>query len=91
MRFEITIPDDASAELQAKFVALTKRLTATPDLVREIELDGDDAIQRMFTAERLAHIDQALAQVDSGQFFSSSQVDEHFRRRSIEWAETQNR
>lgn len=49
-----------------------------------LKQDFDEEIEdldRFFTPERLAKIDQAAAQVKAGQFFTSDQVREHFRQK----------
>ena len=43
--------------------------------------DEEAEIQKMFTPERLAHTDKALEEVDSGKFFTSEQVEEHFQQK----------
>jgi len=37
----------------------------------------------LFTPERLAHIDQAAAQIDAGQGIPAEQVRDHFRQKHI--------
>jgi len=38
-------------------------------------------LDHLFTPERLAHIDQAAAQVKAGEFHTAAQVREHFKVR----------
>lgn len=88
MRFEINIPDTTGPELQAMFVALTRRLSERPELVAEIALGEDETIQRMFTPERLAHIDQALSEVKAGRGYTAEQVEEHFAQKETSWTQS---
>jgi hypothetical protein len=39
----------------------------------------------LFTPERLAHIDRALAEIKAGKGLTSEQVREHFAKRRVEW------
>ena len=78
MRFEIIVPDSTRPELQARFVALTRRLSEQPELVRTIRLDDsadDAAVQAMFTPELLAQIDEAGEDIRAGNFRTQEQVD----------------
>jgi len=89
MRLEIIIPDNTRPDLKARFVSLTERLTAKPELIEDIYIEDDEAIQRMFTPERLAHIDKAAAEVKAGNALTPAQVREHFARKESAWMESQ--
>jgi hypothetical protein len=94
MRLEIIIPDNTRSDLIAKLTGLTQRLSAFPELVDEIELseDTDDAsIQRLFTPKLLAEIEAADTEIDAGMFFTTEQVEEHFKQKSAEWANQHRR
>ena len=85
MRFEINVPDSTRPELQAMFVALTRRLSEQPELVEVINLDEDEAIQRMFTPERLAHIAKAEAEIDAGHGLTPEEVDARLAANRAAW------
>jgi PHD/YefM family antitoxin component YafN of YafNO toxin-antitoxin module len=38
-------------------------------------------LDHLFTPERLAHIDRAIAEIEAGQGYTAEEVREHFRRR----------
>jgi hypothetical protein len=44
-------------------------------------------LDHLFTPERLAHIDAAAAEIKTGNFFTSEQVQEHFKQKRAEWAQ----
>ncbi len=48
--------------------------------VLQQELD-DENLDHLFTPERLAHIDRAIADIDAGKGIPAEEVREHFRRR----------
>ncbi len=88
MRLEINIPDTTRLEYKTKLVTLTELLSAKPELVAEIHMNGDledAAIQAMFTPELLNEIEAADAEIDAGNFVTADQLDEHFKRKSDEW------
>ena len=88
MRLEIVIPDSTAPELQAKLVALTLRLSARPELVREIEFSGEDedaAIQAMFTPERMAKIKRSQEQIRDGNGLTLDQMDTALSETKAEW------
>jgi predicted transcriptional regulator len=90
MRLEIIIPDSTRPELKARLTSLTQELSAHPELVEDIYLNGevDDAhIQRMFTPERLAHIEKSDAEIDAGNFFTGEQVQAQLKQKHAEWVE----
>jgi len=89
MRLEIIIPDSTRPDIKARFVSLTQQLSAHPELIESIDLGEEEAIQRMFTAERLAHIDNAAAEIRAGNCLSSTQVREHFAEKESAWTESQ--
>ena len=43
--------------------------------------DDTENLDHLFTPERLAHIDKAIAQVKAAEFMTSDQVRAHFRKR----------
>jgi predicted transcriptional regulator len=90
MRLEIIIPDSTRADVKARLTSLTQRLSEKPELVDEIELVDDAAVQAMFTPDRLAHIDRALAEVEGGNFFTAAQVEEHFAQKATSWTQSPN-
>jgi len=49
--------------------------------VLQNELENGENLDRLFTPERLAHIDRAAAQIDAGLGITAEQVKEHFRRK----------
>jgi hypothetical protein len=85
MRFEIVIPDSASADLKARFAVLTRRLSAHPELVEGIDVGDDAQIQAMFTPERLAIIDAANADIEAGNGLSMEQVKESLAKTRAQW------
>ncbi|MDR3690907.1 MAG: hypothetical protein P4L46_16125 [Fimbriimonas sp.] len=88
MRLEIIIPDSTRPDLKAMLTSLTQRLSARPELVEEIHLNGDDedaAIQRMFTPERLAIIDAADADISAGNGLTMEQLDARLAATRTEW------
>jgi hypothetical protein len=92
MRLEINIPDSTRPEYKTKLATLTQQLSAHPELVADIHLSGDaedDDIQAMFTPERLAIIDEALAEAKNGTFFTAAQVEEHFAQKENSWMQSQ--
>jgi hypothetical protein len=40
-----------------------------------------EAFERLFTPERLAHIDKAIGKVNAGEFYTSEQVSDYFDRK----------
>jgi len=84
MRLEIIIPDSTRPELKARLTRLTERLSARPELAEEFAFEEDD-FQAMFTPDRLAHIDEALADVAAGRFHTAAQVEEIFARKEATW------
>jgi len=50
------------------------------DMLRH-DLDETENFDRLFTPERMAHIEQARKQADAGQVYTSEQVWEHFERK----------
>lgn len=91
MRFEIVIPDSTGAELQSRFLLLTKNLSASPELVNQIPVSKEEAIEAMFTPERLEHIDQALADVRAGNFLTSDQAKERLAEKARSWNQEKDR
>lgn len=85
MRLEIIIPDTTRPELKAKLASLTRRLSERPELVEELETGEDEAIQRMFTPERLAHIARAKAEIDAGHGLTLDQLDSELAANKAEW------
>ncbi|HEY3782300.1 MAG TPA: hypothetical protein VGL56_14550 [Fimbriimonadaceae bacterium] len=47
--------------------------------------DENSAIQAMFTTDRLAHIEKADAEIESGEFVTEDEVDEHFAEKGRAW------
>ena len=43
--------------------------------------DQTEDLNHLFTPERMAIIDKAIAQIDAGQYKTMEQVEEHFKRR----------
>ena len=85
MRLVLDVPDDTDPDLLARISAIAERINRQPEYAAEIPLGEDEAIQRMFTPERLAHIAKADAQIDAGEFFTPEQVDEHFTKKHTAW------
>ena len=88
MRLEIIIPDSTRPEYKTKLAELSQQLSAHPELVADIHLNGDDenaAIQAMFTPERLAHIAKSDAEIDAGNFFTGEQVQAQLQQKHAEW------
>lgn len=92
MRLEIVIPDSTLPDLKAQLATLAEQLSAKPELVTRINLEDDDeaTVQAMFTPERLAHIDAAIAEVKDGTFYTEAQVEEHFARKKASWQRPSN-
>jgi hypothetical protein len=55
------------------------------DLLNRELTDAAETFDRLFTPERLAKIDAAAAQIDSGQFFTAEQADQELSKRRAEW------
>jgi hypothetical protein len=53
-------------------------------LSRDIH-DDTENIDHLFTPERLAHIDEAEAQIKAGSFYTSEQADVELAKRRAEW------
>jgi len=87
MRLEIIVPDTASPELKARLVTITQRLTESPELAEDIVLDEDEAIQRMFTPELLAEIEETEKEMDAGVYFTTAQVDDLLDKERAAWIE----
>ena len=51
------------------------------DVVRHDLNEETENFDRLFTPERLAHIDRAAAQIDAGQSIPAEQVRDHFRQK----------
>lgn len=70
---------------QAKRRAAAAGFKTVDDFVADVladELIGDTPdLDHLFTAERLAHIDKAAAQVKAGKTHTAAEVREHFRKR----------
>jgi hypothetical protein len=47
--------------------------------------EQSENLDHLFTPERLAHIDEAKAQIKSGNFYTSEQADAELARRRAEW------
>ena len=84
MRLEIIIPDSTREDVKTKVARLAQRLSDCPELIRDLKFEDDD-IQAMFTPERLAHIDRALAEVDAGRSYTASQVEDYFAEKERSW------
>ena len=52
---------------------------------------SDDNIDHLFTPERLAHIDQAEADIKAGKSYTSEQANEELAKRRAEWLQTNPR
>ena len=91
MRFEIVIPDNSQPELQAQFLSLTQKLSAQPELINSMIFDQNEAVQSMFTPDRLSHIEHSLADADSGHFLTSEQLSAHFATKESEWMKTNSK
>ncbi len=73
MRLEVTIPDNARADLKAKLASLINRPNSDPEFVNCIDLGDyaeDAEIQKLFTPKRMAKIAAALADVEAGNVIS---------------------
>ena len=51
------------------------------DLLQHEMIEETESLDHLFTTERLAHIDRAIAQADAGQGIPAEQVREHFRKK----------
>ncbi len=51
------------------------------DLVTHDMFDSTENLDHLFTPERIAHIDRAVAQIAEGKVHTAAQVREHFRKR----------
>jgi hypothetical protein len=88
MRLEIIIPDSTRPAVKNKLTSLLDQLSAHPELVEEIHLNGDvedAAIQKLFTPELLAEIDAAAAEARAGQSYTRKQVDEFLAESKAAW------
>ncbi len=57
-------------------------------IFQDVTEDNDGITPEMdylFTAERLRHIDEAAAEIKSGNYFTAEQVREHFKRKRAAW------
>ena len=98
MRFEIVIPDNSGPELKAQFLVLTQKLTAKPELIADIFLDEDEAIQghpqsgaenfdHVFTPKVLIALDAAAANAETTPGFTRTQVEEYLAENRTAWLE----
>ena len=86
MRLEINVPEGTRLEVKERLVALAKSLNENPEMVEDLYLqENEDRLQAIFTEEKIAEIDQALAQMKSGESFTLEQAREHFAARDAEW------
>lgn len=88
MRLEINIPDSTRPDLKAQLLILSRRLSAKPELVEDIQFKGDSedaAIQDLFTPELLAQIDAAGADIRAGNGLTMEQVRERLAATRAEW------
>jgi hypothetical protein len=49
--------------------------------VLQQDIEDADNLDHLFTPERLAHIDRAIAEIDAGHGFATDEVREHFRKK----------
>lgn len=71
--------------MKVQLAKLTKRLSEKPELVQRIDIDEDEAIQRMFTPERLAQIAKADAEIDAGLGLTIDQADARLAANRAKW------
>ena len=55
------------------------------DVLQHDFLDPVEDLDRLFTPERLAHIDLAATEIDAGRGLMSEQVDAELAKRRDEW------
>jgi PHD/YefM family antitoxin component YafN of YafNO toxin-antitoxin module len=55
------------------------------DVLADYLADGPDDFDRLFTPERLAHIDAELAKVKAGHFLTTEESDAELAKRRAEW------
>ena len=61
------------------------------DVVVHDANDDTDNIDHLFTPKRLAHIDEAEADIKGGRFFTTAQADQELAKRRAEWLRTNPR
>jgi hypothetical protein len=90
--YEIRIPDEvyrqAAQAADAQHVSLEDFVTEILQLHLQ---EGDAAIQRMFTPERLAHIAKAEAEIDAGLGLTPQQARADFATKRAEWLRANQR
>lgn len=86
MHLQITIPEDTSPDRVARIKELFLKLEKNPAFVDEIELDSNfDEIQKKFTPEVLAHLDQVSKECDEGKCYSVDEVKQKLAETRTEW------
>jgi hypothetical protein len=88
MRLEITIPDSTRLDVKSKLTDLLSQLSARPELVEEIHLNGnaeDAAIQKLFTPALLAEIDAAGEDIKAGNRVSMEEVETSLAATKARW------
>lgn len=88
MRLEIIISDNTLPAVKSKISNLLDQLSAHPELINEIHLNGDAddaAVQELFTPERLAQMDTAAVEARAGQSYTREQVDEFLADNRAAW------
>jgi Arc/MetJ-type ribon-helix-helix transcriptional regulator len=53
--------------------------------------DEQEDLDHLFTPEVIAEIDKAEAEMNAGNFFTSEQVDEHFKKKRAAWKKKNGR
>lgn len=88
MHLQITIPEDTSPDRVARIKELFLKLEKNPAFVDEIELDSQlDEIQKRFTPEVLAHLDQISKECDEGKCHTIEEVSARLEAKTAELRE----
>jgi len=62
-----------------------------PEILSHDIHDATENLDRLFTPERLAHIDKAEAQIKAGSFYTTEQADAELAKRRAEWLRRNSR
>lgn len=86
MHIQITIPEDTSPDRVARIKELALRIEENPAFVDEIDLAPDlDEIQKKFTPEVLAHLDQVYEEAKAGKTYTVDEVKQKLAETRAEW------
>ena len=85
MRLQLTVDDNLSSDLKRRLTALLEHLSAHPEFVQEISLEGEDVDDSFFTPEIVAEIRMAQAEARTGNNISIDQYRAESPERRARW------